>query len=47
MQHRTVVRTLLPRLAALCAIGCAVGLLGSGAPTAAQTRGLLPADYYA
>ena len=47
MHHRPVVRTLLPRLAAFCAIGCAVGLLGVGAPAAAQTRGLLPADYYA
>ena len=50
MHHRPVVRTPAPgtlRLAAVCALGWAVGLLGVGAPATAQTRGLLPADYYA
>ncbi|MCY4507792.1 MAG: hypothetical protein OXG35_12660, partial [Acidobacteria bacterium] len=50
MHHRPVVRTPAPgtlRLAAVCALGWAVGLLSVGAPATAQTRGLLPADYYA
>ena len=45
MHHGPVVRT-PARLFALCALG-AVGLFGIGASAAAQTRGLLPADYYA
>ena len=44
MRERLVNRThgLLPRLVVLCAVGINV----LGAPAAAQTRGLLPADYY-
>ena len=47
MRHRPVVRT-AARLVILCALAAA-GLVGirAPAPAAAQTRGLLPADYYA
>ena len=45
MHQRPVVRT-SARLVLLCALAAA-GLPVIGAPAAAQTRGLLPADYYA
>ena len=45
MPHRPVARP--PALLLRLAVFCGVGLLGAGVPGAAQTRGLLPADYYA